>query len=299
LVAYNHETGRLDKIAPAEAIGRLVPVIKQQESFGDNYTRDLGWWYGAFVSDGWTDRNRSVGYAKLDTSKRREFERIAREEISENFICHEYADDPIRSKNKLGRSIKIHLNRTELPRRIFKCVDDTNGANATGGRTALRKRLPAEILYDGSRECLLGLLAGLLEGDGSVGWNRSCGMRRAFIRFDTSSKQLTHDIQVLGSKLGFRITIVTTPPRGFSNTAYNVCLSIPDMHRIFPEMRFASEAANEFQQEFCRIGSPNEGQSEQNGFTDFTGGKLIFHVPMVSRRIRQNYIVRRFLMEFY
>jgi hypothetical protein len=251
LAAYNHETGCLEKITPAKCQGRLVPVVKQRGYSGNKYSRSLGWFYGALISDGWVTA-RTVGYAKVDESKRRFFESVARTEIEPNFISRTYKESAKGQKNKLADSVKIHLNGRDLATKIFKCVADPTGQEE-GGRAALRKYIPRELLYGGSRECWLGLLAGLLEGDGTMTWNYTYKKKRAVIRFSTSSERLVADIRDLGSRLGFGMSVTVTPPRGFSHTAYSVCLSIPDMWNLFGELEFVSESAKQFQKDFLAV----------------------------------------------
>jgi hypothetical protein len=125
-----------------------------------------------------------------------------------------------------------------------------------GTKAALKKRIPEQILYRGSRECLLGVLAGLLDGDGSVGWNRVLKNPRARIGLSTSSRRLVEDIRVLGTRLGFGISVTTMPPRGWSNTAYTVNFSIGDMWEIFPELEFVGEKERAFREEFIAIEQP-------------------------------------------
>ena len=252
LLAYNSSTGKLDHVSPENALGKLLPVVKKREITGDRYTRELGWFYGALISDGWW-RNNMIGHSKTCKRKRDYFEHIAREQVHENFVCHTYHERTGVGKNKLGNSVKIHLNGIELAQRVINCVDETL---PNKGRRALRKIIPSELLYGGSRCFLLGLLAGLLEGDGSVGWNKTYKNARAYIRYSTSSPRLVEDFRVLGTLLGFRVSVTVTPPRGLSQTAYNLSPSIPDMHILFRELEFVSSRAQEFQNEFIELDEP-------------------------------------------
>ena len=252
LIAYNSHTGKLDYVSPENAKDKLVPVIKKRKVTGTFYTWEHGWFYGALISDGWL-RNNMVGYAKVCREKREFFERVARTQIHENFICKTYHENTAVGKNKLGDSAKIHLNGVDLARRIVNCVDETLPYE---GRNALRKFIPPEILYDGSWEFLLGLLAGLLEGDGTLGWNYVMKNPRAIIRYSTSSPRLVEDFRVLGILMGFRVSVTVTPPRGHSKTAYSICLSIPDMYVLFYELKFVSQKAQEFKSAFIGLRKP-------------------------------------------
>ena len=254
LVAYDPETGGLEKIKPSDAQGRLVPVLaKPPTQFGSNYSYAIGWWYGSLISDGWVT-DRTVGYAKLDDAKREKFVEIARKEICENFCTRTYEDKP--GVKKLGKSKKVHLNGCDLAAAVFQCVDLLN--KKPGQRSALHKFIPEEILEKGTRECLLGLLAGLLEGDGTMCWNTSKNMRRAAISFSTSSRKLCESLRRLCYKLGIRLNVITVPPRGLSTTTYAITFSIPDMWRIYPELMFFGGKEQEFHKEFCALPEPKD-----------------------------------------
>lgn len=231
-----------------QAYRRQIPIT------GNKFDWEIGWWYGALVSDGWIT-GRTIGYTKLNDVKRKTFVQIARKIAGDKVTVREYSDEG-NASNKLGPSIKVHLKSPGLSRVVFCCNHPRRNEEKEATRNALQKMIPTEILHGGSRECLLGLLAGLLEGDGTLTWNKFTGKPRPTIRFSTSSPYLVADIKVLGQYFGVRVGDTTIPARGWSNTAYALCFSIPDMWRLGSEMRFVTAPANDFWQEFIERPEP-------------------------------------------
>lgn len=228
LAAFDSKEGKLIKVSPAEIGDRMVPVLKKQQlPYGPFGTRDLGWMFGAFISDGWVTHNM-VGYAKVEANKRAEFVRIMRA-YHENFTCNEYADRPQAGKNKLGASVKLHLCSKSLAdwMRNWQLVNEEWSEVA---RAALRKQINSKMIQYGSEDFLWGLFSGLLDGDGSISKNTAMEKPRFTARFSTSSKQLADDICALCYRLGLRYSMTVVPPRGFSNTAYIIIPSSIDLH---------------------------------------------------------------------
>lgn len=250
LAVFDPESGRLVKKRPEESIGCLMPVAKRYPYYGKKYTSwHLGLWYGMFVCDGWQSTH-IIGYAKLDKERRDLFVQIAREEICPDFSAHTYVDDNHRG-TKFSNSVKVHLHGAKLRRRILNCYAEGYG-EVGGMRSALFKKLPEELLASGSRECLLGLLAGLLEGDRTLGWNTHTKNPRAVCKLHTSSPHLVQDVRQLCRKLGVRLSVTTTPPRNHSRESYTISLSLNDIYDLIAagDLRFVSKEAKEWAQRF-------------------------------------------------
>jgi DNA-directed RNA polymerase beta subunit/DNA-directed RNA polymerase beta' subunit len=235
LYAFDADLGAMRRMTPAEALGRRVPAVRREPVVGTEFDYELGWWYGALVSDGWVN-GRTVGYAKTEEAKRQAFERIAREKLTVNFTCYEYREK--RGEHKLGDSVKLHLNSSDLVGRVFNCV---SGEYDGVGRRALFKKVPDEILNRGSRQCLLGFLAGMLDGDGSLAVNRVLAKPRIQVTISTSSPYLVSGLRAVLRRLGVRATVQTVPPRGHSNTAYTLCPSVVDLFALLPELEMVGE----------------------------------------------------------
>jgi DNA-directed RNA polymerase beta subunit len=222
LCVFDHASGALSKMAPKSSVGMFSPSVRAMTTGEDKHSRDLGWWVGAFVSDGWVSGNY-VGYAKSEKVKRDEFVRITRELVHDNFNSREHAAS--KGVDKLGDSVKLHLNGREL-------VDAVRGMGFVEDgpdRQALRKRIPPKMIFEGSDEFAWGLLSGLLDGDGTVAVNMHTGKPRYTLRFSTSSKSLVEGVRALCWRLGLRCCVSTTPPRGHSKEAYVVLPSVVDV----------------------------------------------------------------------
>lgn len=297
LAVFDPETGGISRCAPADAIGKFIPRINELPAGGNDSSFDEGWWYGALAADGWV-ADRMVGYAKNDVLRRSEFVRIAGELFGEtSFVAHEYVDK-VAAKNKPGRkpraatgdavavvekttvkkfgdSVKVHLNGT----RMAEQVHNVYGPEPfTGCRGALRKQLPREILDGGSREALLGLFCGLLDGDRSVGWNTVTKTKRAVIKFNTSSPHLRDDIVRLGLRLGVRMAVTTNPGDDTRNTSYVVCPSVVDVHRLIPELRVVAEDTKAV---FAELGARPRPKDDHD---------LIPVTPALMLRLRSEYL---------
>lgn len=237
LAVFDTETGRLIKVKPEDHQGRLIPQFRKDPvPFGTWGNRDLGWLFGAFLSDGWVTRS-VVGYAKLEKKKRDEFVRIMRS-YHDNFAVYEYAGSKGEA-GKLGDSVKLHLSGPGL----VSWWEETGlvPPTAVAGRTALNKEIPLNLLYVANEEMLWGFLSGLLDGDGSFSKNTARNNPRFGCRFSTSSEKLKDGVVLLCYRLGIRTSTTVTAPRNFSNTAYTVCLSTSDMKRNLDKLSCVGE----------------------------------------------------------
>lgn len=239
MCVFDHATGELSKVTPQDAKGKFAPVLHAAaEEYGTYGDRDLGWFVGAFVSDGWLSGStegtvRTVGYSKIEEHKRDEFVRIARSHVNENFLVRTYSraagDD-----DGYGANGKIHCNGPDFAKAVAAMDLSTPGSKDV--RQALTKRIPAQMILDGSEEFLWGLVSGLLDGDGSVTCNMKTGRPRYGARFSTSSPRLKVSLGVLFQRLGIRHNVTTTPPRGKSNESYTISMSTVDTFKILSKL---------------------------------------------------------------
>ena len=240
LAVFDSKEGRLVRVKPDEAEKRLTPVlVSSTEKFGAFGDRDLGWLFGAFISDGWST-DRMVGYTKLEKCKREEFVRILRSN-HENFNLHEYIGHK-GNDNKLGDSVKIHCNSATVAEWIHQWKflhDDIKKAN--GARSALFKMIDPRLIESGSEEFLWGIFSGLLDGDGSIPCNTHLKKPRYTFRFNTSSPYLRDDLCRLMHKLGLRYSVTTVRARGWSNESYVVYPSTVDMFRKLDRLSCVGE----------------------------------------------------------
>lgn len=205
LLVPHSDSGQLIQVRSTEATGRLVPIWMGSPFIHNGFNFELGWWYAVLAADGWVSRG-TVGYSKDDGKKRRRFEEIAAAQISSNFTCREYHDDGT-AEAKFAASTKIHLNGQELPTLIESVYHPDLSLSGGTLRAALFKMLPRKLLYNGSQECLWGLLSGLLDGDSSLGWNEFRDTPRFYAKLNTSSPYLKDDLVFLLQKLGIRCSV--------------------------------------------------------------------------------------------
>jgi hypothetical protein len=254
LCCYDRNTQQMVKIAPCDAIGMLSPVVVQEPITGTEFNFELGWWYGVMVSDGWFTE-RTVGYSKSSEVLLGAVERIARQEISPNFSRRDY--DETKKEGKFSDSKKIHMNGRGLRSLVFNMYSErTDGEEEF--RSALFKKIPDEILNRGSRECLLGVLSGLLDGDSTVGWNRVLTKDRFIARLNTSSKSLVETVGVLCRKLGIRYSVTTTKAKGKSKESYSLNYSLVDIYKLVPELRFTEPSHQTDFDAFYAAGQPSD-----------------------------------------
>ncbi len=243
LAIFDQATGQLVRMAPRDAIGKLLPFVKEQPWFGTEFDHELGWFYGVLVADGWVHGNL-VGYAKVEDAKRGEFVRIAREKLSSDFKAHTFREN--KRPDKYSASAKVHLYGKALRDKVFNCY-----APRGDGRGALYKKVPDELFARGSRDCLLGLLAGLIDGDCSTVWSYSKGKPQAMVRFNTSSEFLVHDIQHLCRRFGIRTSVTKNKPKGNSTWSFVVLASTPDFVHVLNEFRCVGQEEQAFFKELA------------------------------------------------
>lgn len=235
LAVFDSEAGTLVKAKPVETEKRLIPVFRKDPTgFGQFGTRDMGWWVGSFLSDGWISNPSQIGYCKEEKAKRQEFHRISRQ-FCPNFLYKEYTGSA-EDAGKLGSSVKAHLSGADIVEfaQSFNMYNEEEKHRicvTEGDRSCLAKWLAPELLQKGSEEFLWGVLCGLIDGDGSITKNTTTGKPRFGCRISTSSKLLKDSVEMLCYKLGIRTSTTTVPPKGWSREAYIVCPSTVDMFR--------------------------------------------------------------------
>lgn len=232
LAIFDHANGGLKKEAPKNSKGKLIPTLRQMPvSFGNYGNAHLGWVHGMFISDGWIS-GRVVGIAKLEDVKRDYFVEGCLK-ISSDITVREYASSA-QEKGKLGNSMKTHLVGNELYAHFYDLdvYDYSLDLESKGvEKSARRKTINYKMIMEGSEDYLWGLLSGLLDGDGSITCNTSTGKNRFGAHLSTSSPFLRDSFKLLCYRLGLRVSVTTTPPRGHSNEAYALSISSVDLQK--------------------------------------------------------------------
>jgi DNA-directed RNA polymerase beta' subunit len=241
LVVFDRHTGGILKQKPRAAVDDLVPVVRQFPATEEGTERDyrFGWMFGAFCGDGFfMGGSRRLGFTKLDAPTRNQFEEAMAEFTSASW-SGQYAG--LKGEDKLGASLKDHYYGDCS---VFEnCYADV-GTFTLEDRACLRKKLPCVMGMD--RQFRLGMLAGLLDTDGTVTEVKAASKEKSQLQvmFATSSPYLRDDVIDLCMSLGIRASFTTTKPsskRLQTHDSYTLSISAVDVKIIAGELRLTCE----------------------------------------------------------
>ena len=238
------------RVPAKDAVGKIVSVIRQlpecRTPIFDNI--DFGWFLGAFISDGWINK-RLIGHTKCNAVVKQRFLDCCSRLSGATAKFREYSETHCAEDNGIsGDSKKIHINlgnerEIDLGKwLVAQCYHPNRNSKAEGDRSCLFKRLPPGFLGY-SRRTRLALLAGLIDGDGSVSLNNSRRIAQVLISFATSSPYLADDIQILLLSLGIKSGVSTTKPqagRMQTHDSYTISISTPDVHALMNEIHLVT-----------------------------------------------------------
>ena len=254
LAVFDHETGSLAKMAPADAVGMLSPRLGDMPGpKGDYGTRDFGWWVGAFVSDGWVS-GRTVGHSKLSDEISGKFARLTESLLSSDFKRYEYSGK--KEDGHFGRSRKAHYNSSELADtvRSYGFYNEARDSDDTGARSARFKQIPPAMLARGSDEFLWGVVSGLVDGDSCMSVNKTFKNDRFYARFNTSSPWLKNGIVNLFLRLGIQCSVTEIPARGKSAVSWVVIPATHSLQKSLSHIECASGETREFLEAWGKSG---------------------------------------------
>lgn len=244
LCVYNHETEVIEKIAPKDAIGKLAPVMSEIPHQGKGGTFELGWLVGAFISDGSFSGSRA-NYAKKSLEHRDRFFTYLQQLQKQPITRHTYTEIHDGTYGISGESIKdMYSNIVE---ETYAILRESYEDVTIEGRSALKKRIPPQI-FALSKETLLGLFTGLLDGDGSVSISRAKKKPQAIVNFSTSSPYLRDSVEMLCRILGIRTAVTKVEPkegRLQKVTNYVINFSTVDILKYVSELRVIDEKYKE------------------------------------------------------
>lgn len=180
---------------------------------------EFGWFLGAFVSDGTYDGN-IITYTKESDAMRAMFiDCIAK------ITGKKDLDDYVKVYRELhnaetncgigGKSVKIHIPDGLLTpgiRELMHSCYDWELRADTSKRSCLAKKLPDDI-YTYSHAKLMGLLSGLIDGDGSISISHAKKNPQVLCNFCTSAPRLKDSVCRLFQILGIRYSVSTTEPK--------------------------------------------------------------------------------------
>lgn len=225
LAVFDAELG-LKKIKPVDAIVRTAegvveakhacPIATTIPSIGDEKDYKFGWLLGAFLSDGTYDGSM-VTYTKQESALRTMFldclaHVTGKTDLEKLVKVYKQTHEAATNAGIGGESIKIHINNSSLTPEVKDLFLDCYGDNRDEAhRSCIAKKIPS-ILWTLSRDAQLGLLAGLLDGDGTISVNRSKKNPQVIVLFSTSSPALRDDVMYLCRLLGITTNYTTTSP---------------------------------------------------------------------------------------
>lgn len=238
--------GGLRRIKPVDAVIRdgegkvvfqeAVPVVKRypvKRAENKPTDKELGWLLGVFVSDGTFD-GQTITYTKDNSALRAKFvECLARlsgnADLVLNAKTYQEMHDAETNQGIGGLSTKIHVNGNLLPawlqKLLLSCYDEES-RNAKEQRSCLSKKLPGDV-FAYSEDMLFGLLSGLIDGDGTIGVNKSRKKPQVQIALCTSSLYLRDCIRTVFQALGipYRASVVK-PKDGRRQKVDNWCIPV-------------------------------------------------------------------------
>ncbi len=248
LCVYDHETGQIKKVCPAESINALSPTVPAKS--GNKYDKSYGWMIGAFASDGFFTNGR-LGLVKLNEDFRDKFFSVLQREgtVFGRYFYKRLDKGP----QDLGeRSKKDHYHVSEELLAIFRdCYVPqyrnylgkvVRPAELKGNRACLFKSLPSS-LGDFSRDALLGVLSGLLDGDGTLSWSNGKAKRQLLASYSTSSVQLKEDVRHLCRLLNIRCSVSEVRPDGVrpqKHVNYIIAFSTVDLFTLIDELELVA-----------------------------------------------------------
>lgn len=229
LCVYDHDTQEVVACAPDKALKRLVPIAAKLRVYGSEHDFEYGWMIGSFISDGFLQSDDSFGYAKVSDIHRDRFARAVERYEGAPVKRNTFREIHDGTEGVRGASVKDHFYRAPRSARLFRtCYAE----GAREGRASLYKQLPDLVRY--SEDALLGVLAGLIDGDGTLSVTAAKKRPQALCNISTSSEHLMKGIQRLATLLGLRASVSYTDPqpgRLQSVRAYTINLGLSGLKR--------------------------------------------------------------------
>jgi len=262
LVVYDHETGKIVKARPDDAVGKLCPKIVNTDGYGDieaiplvdysgsngavkvpetlQLTNDIGHFIGMMTGDGWVSVNLRKGrdcficLSSVDKALQDAFKSVIRGILKEDQAVYTITT-PHKFDGYDCASSKHTVSSTSF------------AGNITGwiGKGAANKHLPPFYL-SGNKDFRIGLLSGLLDTDGSCGFRQATSKKsdQFMAQYHTISARLATEVVELCRSLGIRATITEYSYGKDAKTAMVVNLSSVDIHDVALTLRHTQKSAD-------------------------------------------------------
>jgi intein/homing endonuclease len=219
----------------AESNGGVLKSITFQNSTKENHKvkseipldYNFGWLNGAFISDGWVDDAKTVAICKVDVGFRQAVLDIGGALLDGGTLHSNLSHHPHEFKGRDCFSSKLLLRLDPL----YHYLKDNIG------RGAVNKHLP-EFWMETSVDFRKGLLAGLIDGDGSVAESKAVSKNKSqwSIQYTSISKRLIFEIVALANSLGMTATACFSKITDAGNEAWAVIFTTESIAKIQKEL---------------------------------------------------------------
>jgi len=242
-----NDTMELVKTKPEESIGYLTPRPRIIDEGKEN-TADLrnfyeknhhertfsikeemelnyhtGYIWGLLCGEGWSDDSNHICFSNTDQNVNEYVKEGLNTYISEELNFSEYTTHNQNFSDGKYASVKTITNSIELASLVKNLL----------GHTAVNKHLPPFFLSS-NKEFRLGLLAGLLDGDGTVNiaFSKDKNKPQCNISYCTTSENLSREVSLLATSLGIKSNFYEYEKSGISKgngNAWYVWFTSSDM----------------------------------------------------------------------
>lgn len=247
LCVYDHDAEDIVSCKPEDALECLLPVMRQLPCEGTSHDFEHGWMLGAFLSDGFLQGPESFGYTKVSDLHRERFAKAVDAYEGKGVKRTTFRDVHEGNDSIHGASVKDHFYHAPKATALFaQCFVDER----IDGRACLSKSVPDLSAF--SFDALVGLLAGLLDGAGSLSVSRAKKKPQVLVNFSTSAPGLVEGLEMLCNLLSIRCNTTTYDPKAGrlqTHRAHIVNLSICDVQRyvdrLFTETSLINDNAKD------------------------------------------------------
>ena len=242
---------KLGRYAPGATGPEMLPVDHDVP-----LSRDFGFFIGALVGDGWVDVADHVLLSNDDADVREAWLRCGHESTPLHSTGHVTEYDAPSLGDKVTTRHRVCMNGAWFARWLREQV----------GEGAKNKRLPSWC-FNASDEHLMGVLDGLMSTDGCIGLNTQRAKPQLLISMTTISVDLVQDLQYLGRRLGFQVSVSLGRVTQADNQSYVVTFSAPDFVAFQRRTGF-SITAKWKQERLLEYGAAVDSESACSASTD-------------------------------
>ena len=291
-ISLNTSTFELERVSPQNLNGRAVPKVKSMDvkpsifnvdlfdfSLNNNATHckstmplneDTGWLTGALIGDGWisTKCNRNdICIASVSKKISHDFNMIIN-----SLLCENTTMTSISNHHKFDGCDCFSSKHTKVTSSLAKNFIPWIGEGA------YNKHLPP-FYISSPEEFRLGLLAGLLDTDGTVGWmNKKGGTKQFNTQYSTMSDRLADEIVTLCRSLGI-VASITFGNKRDNGVEKRVVISTTTLHGKNINLRHEEKCGNF--EEFCKTEQTDSSVSARQDLVPFSADLLIISKEFV------------------